>query len=213
MAQSMLVERLIEDGEELINQLRYDFPILTACWAKVILDDDQMGDRGEWQLFLVSPLVDQEGPADAYEKAYNALRNMPQFDQMFARISWSMIKIIGEKNPITQGVIKILKRFHGKAPIYVRRCRLGQIEAEEVYVYPLTLPPPWQKVVLKEARDAKSVSGKENQAIPARTVVNAQVLGTGTDMQFQTWDGKWWGIVNKNDTESAQGPVASVFRN
>jgi hypothetical protein len=210
MAQSMLVERFIEDGWELINHLlKADFPILTACWAKVILDDDQMGDRREWQLFLVSPLVDEQGPADAYEKAYNALRSMPQFDQVFARISLGMIKLIGERNPITQAVSQILKRFHGKGPIYVRRCRLGQIQAEEVYVYPLTLPDPWQKVVLK--------SGKESQGIPARTVVNARVLGAGAEpnplMEFQTQDGKQSGTVYKDDTEPAHGPVASVFRN
>ncbi len=151
MAQGTLVAALIEDGWELINQLlRSDFPIAAAWWVKPI---EEPGANREWQLFLASPMVDQLGSGVTYRKAYDALRSMPNFDPVLARISLGMIKMIDVSNPMTKEAVKILERFRGRPPISVGRCRLGEIEAEEVFVYPLSRPAPWQQVVLKSPVD------------------------------------------------------------
>jgi hypothetical protein len=230
MAQGALVADLIDDGWNLISQLRRnDFPITAAWWVK----PTEVGTGGteEWQFFIASPLVDQLGPADAYQKAYDALRSMPSFDPVLARISLGMIKIIGERNRITEDVLKIIRQLHGWPPLHVWHRRLGEIQTEEVYVYPLTLPSPWQQVVLKtDVEVDEPLSPNESQAmsqmmasgtipvragwprssIPAGTVVNAQVLGMRDEanplMLFQTLDGKRRGIVYKNNTEPVQGP-------
>ena len=102
MDQSTLVGDLIQDGKELIDDLvRANVPVAAAWWAKVIPETMFMGDRPDWQFFLASSLVEQQGPGVAYQKAFDALRTSPRGDAILARITISMIKIVGETDPIT----------------------------------------------------------------------------------------------------------------
>src|SRR6266849_4061900 len=168
MAQSTLVGDLIQDGKELIDDLvRANVPVAAAWWARVIPETTFMGDRPDWQFFLASSLVEQQGPGVAYQKAFDALRTSPRGDAILARITVSMIKIVGETDPIAADVFKIVRAYGGKPPIYVARCRLGQIEVEEVHIfYVTTLPAPWQSLVLKTAVEAEEpLSQQESQAM------------------------------------------------
>jgi hypothetical protein len=185
MAQGTLVDSLIQDGLELIDDLlRGNVPVSAAWWAKVIPETSYMGDRPEWQLFLASSLVDHQGPRVAYQKAVDALRTSPRGDPILARISVSMIKIIGETDPLTIDVYKIIKHHSSKPPIYVSRCRLGGIEVEDVYIfYVSTLPAPWQKVKLKaDAEITEPLSPRKKQTM-------SQIVASGIDpQQLGVWE-------------------------
>ena len=122
MAESTMVESLREDGLELVNDVvQGNVPVAAAWLVKIIPEDDRMGDREEWQFFLASPLVDQDGPQAAYQRIYDALRTSPRGDPVLARISLGMIKVVGVNDPIAADVFKIIKRYRGQPPIYVAR--------------------------------------------------------------------------------------------
>jgi hypothetical protein len=143
MAQSTLVGDLIQDGKELIDLVRGSVPVAAAWWAKVIPETTFMGDRPDWHLFLASSLVEQQGPGVAYQKVFDALRTSPRGGAILGRITVSMIKIVGETDPLTADIFKIIRAYGGKPPIYVARCRLGQIEVEDVQIfYVTTVPAP-----------------------------------------------------------------------
>src|SRR5712692_9755163 len=128
---------------------------------------DYVYGRSDWQFFLASSLVEQQGPGVAYQKAFDALRTSPRGDAILARITVSMIKIVGETDPIAADVFKIVRAYRGKPPIYVSRCRLGQIQVEELHIFYVTaLPAPWQSLVLKTAVEAEEpLSPQESQAM------------------------------------------------
>ena len=223
MAESTMVESLKEDGLDLVNDVvQGNVPVAAAWLVKVIPEDDRMGEREEWQFFLASPLVDQEGPQAAYQKIYDALRSSPRGDPVLARISLGMIKVVGMNDKVTADVFKIVKRFRGAPPIYVARCRLGSIDAQEVSIFYVShLPAPWQRVVLKTEVEAQPLSPQEAQAmasgyipIPAvwprphftaGSVVNAQVIGSDNDPDPQLLivspDGRQRGITQKSNTK------------
>ncbi len=167
MAESTMVESLREDGLELVNDVvQGNVPVAAAWLVKVIPEDDRMGEREEWQFFLASPFVDQEGPQAAYQKIYDALRSSPRGDPVLARISLGMIKVVGVNDKVTADVFKIVKRFRGAPPIYVAQCRLGSIEAGEVHIFYVSrLPAPWQQVVLKTEVQVQPSPQEMQQAI------------------------------------------------
>src|SRR5262245_35801478 len=220
MAQSTLVAGLIDDGLELIKRLVPNgFPIIAAWWAKPVEDQ-------EWVFFLVSRLVDELGPGVAYQRAYEALQDSQKFDLVPARITLGITKIIGERSPIAQEIFKIIKLHGGGPPFYVRRCKLGEIEVEDVYiVYVLTLPTPWHPAILMAPAEVDEPLSSQDRAamieigasgttpvragwpkssIAAGTVVNARVLGSGSDsdplLLFKLPDGRQ-GITRKSNTK------------
>ncbi len=220
MAESTMVESLREDGLELVNDVvQGNVPVAAAWLVKVIPEDDRMGEREEWQFFLASPLVDQEGPQAAYQKIYDALRSSPRGDPVLARISLGMIKVVGVNDKVTADVFKIVKQFRGAPPIYVARCRLGGIEVRDLHIfYVLRLPPPWQQVVLETDVQVQP-SQEMQQAIasghipipaqwpiapfPAGSVVNAKVFGSEPDpmLLIVSPDGRQRGFTYKSKTK------------
>jgi hypothetical protein len=143
MAQGTLVDMQVEDGRQLLEQLaRSSFPVAAAWWLKpsVIVEEQPFNTpyvEREWQFYLASPVVETQGQTRAYHSIHEALRKIhPSHDPVIASISMSRITVVGENHPATQEVFKIIRLYRGKPPIYVARCRLGNIEAKEVYIYP-----------------------------------------------------------------------------
>jgi len=170
MAEGTLVEALAENGRVLIQHLaRHDVPITAACWVKANPEQEQ-GEK-KWLFFLVSGLVDEQGPGAAYNRLYSALVNMPSWFRVEAL---SQINVVGVHSPIAQAVDKILTRYPGrpKSMVYVGPCRLGSIEAEEVHIYPPAVweifKPNWFDVRLKGPVEVNEPpSSKEKQAMDA----------------------------------------------
>jgi hypothetical protein len=166
MAQNALVESLIEDGRNLLEHLnRTTFPIAAAWWVKEILEDNAMMDRREWQFFLASPLVDQQGSAVVYQKIYEYLRGIYRGDPILPRFSLGRIKAVGVNDAMTVDVLEIIKLSRGKQPICAAMRRLGNIVAEEVYIYPPPLPL-WEQLRLKTTIEVEEpLSQQEHQAV------------------------------------------------
>jgi hypothetical protein len=226
MAQNTLVGALVEDGLEITAQLdRSDIPISAAWWVKPMYDPEA-GYR-DWKFFLASSWVDELGRSEFYKRVHDAIQCMPDADALFARISVTTTNVVGLRDPITQDVFKIIKRFGGGPPIPVGHCRLGTIDAEEVNIFYVRLPPPWQEGVLKTPIYANDPSPRQERAamvptggsgtspvqagwppsVPAGTVVYLPPRVTESapeqDVFVKLPDGRW-GITRKSNIEIVQ---------
>ena len=107
MDQIALVERQIEDGQKLVEQLAVSgLPVCTAFWVNAT-------EASQWYLYIVSPVVDERGLTEAYRRVQAIMSQMPEpfwLDPF-------EVKVIGTKNPIAEEVVATLERHPGKRPI------------------------------------------------------------------------------------------------
>lgn len=152
MAQSTLVDARFAAGLALIDRLvNSGVSITAAAWVKVIPENGPMEYDAKWWCILVSPSVDREGPGVVYRSAYEVMRKTPNVDLILDHVPLEMVRVVGAADPVAKDLFKIVERSSAGPPIYVARCRLGQIEASEVTItYVATLPAPWQQVKIKE---------------------------------------------------------------
>jgi len=142
MAQRYLVENQIDDGFKLVKRLVAEgFPVAAAFWVF------PKEEEGYWMLYLASKVYDESGSDAAYGKVVDAWL---QLDEPW--FSMSEITVIGEKDPITQDVLDILKKHPGPMATRSRRPTLGKMEIEQVYIYPpvedaARRPPPKVRII------------------------------------------------------------------
>ena len=129
-----LVDNLIDDGQKLVEEVsQRGFPVTAAFWIRASEDD-------RWYFYIVSPVVDNEGLAQAYRRLHPLVRGGAEplwIDPL-------EIKLIGPSNPIAQDVVAILRRAPGPrvSPIRWGGTRLGNISVEGVYLYSLPATTP-----------------------------------------------------------------------
>lgn len=129
MGQDVLVIGYEEDGRALIDRVRATgFPIVTAFWAK-------LSERSDWNLFLVSPFVDENGAVDAYNIIHPIMQQHPE-----VAIDWQDVRVIGARYGMATDVAAIQKAKPFARPIRVRGGTLGGRDLDEAYIYPPLTP-------------------------------------------------------------------------
>jgi hypothetical protein len=124
MDQISLVDRRIDDGQELLLQLAQDgFEVTAAFWLKT-------AEENWWHLYLASKRVDQDGPAEAYRALQTSLRRLPG-----TTISLADVKLISASHPLARDVIAVQKRYPGRAASLYHGAQLGGVAVEEAYIY------------------------------------------------------------------------------
>lgn len=119
-----LVDNQIENGQKLLDQLEEEgFVVRVACWVKPAEED-------RWTLYVATPAVDEMGILQAYRQI---IRILPSLGDVW--ITSSDIKLVGEKHPLAQDALDILRHFPHRAPIQSPRSMLGRMPVEEIYVY------------------------------------------------------------------------------
>jgi hypothetical protein len=201
MAQGTLVDRQVEDGRQLLEQLaRAGFPVAAAWWLKPFVEVEEWEpfhlpyEEREWEFYLASPVVEAEGSAKAYRSIHEALRQLhPTYDPTVAAISMSRITAVDADHPATQEVRKIMRLYRAKPPIYVARCRLGKIEAKEVYIYPSIVS---ERAPTTPPRDHPlDFSARPPDEMPTRVTLRRVEIG-GPGGPFEQWrleagDDRW----------------------
>ncbi|MEE8451159.1 MAG: hypothetical protein V3R99_04560 [Thermoguttaceae bacterium] len=123
MDTATVVESQIDDGRHFVDHLRQaGFDVAVAFW--VLTTDD-----GLWFLYIASDVVDKEGLATAYRKAYSELSR--------SQVSWvtsSDIKLIGSQNPIA--LEAIASRSNNNMVTKYGGRKLGSMIIEDAYIYP-----------------------------------------------------------------------------
>lgn len=129
MDQGSLVERQINDGLWIINELSRDgFDVTAAFWLKE-------SENGQWFFYIASQDVDRKGLATAYRTVLDTLKRKPDL-----WIDRFQVKLIGATNPITQDVLAIRGPQSG-IPTRYFGSRLGNVSIEEAFIYgPLPAP-------------------------------------------------------------------------
>ena len=128
MGQDVLVVGYEEDGLTLIDLVRAaEFPV-AAFWAKLC-------ERSGWNLYLVSPLVDEKGSTTAYHIIMPLIRRHPDL-----AIYSDYVFVLGAKDGIATDAAALRKSKPYPRPIRVRGGTLGGYDLEEAYIYPPLTP-------------------------------------------------------------------------
>jgi hypothetical protein len=107
------VERLITEG----------IPVIGACWLKV-------AEAGQWFLYLVTPLVEEEGRRSASMRVNAILRQMPEPFW----IGYGETRLVGPDSPVGQAMQDLLKRPRPSSVL--RDSEFGGVSIEGIYPYP-----------------------------------------------------------------------------
>jgi hypothetical protein len=130
-----LVEKLIDDGRKLIEELpQRGFEVAAAFWVKSSED-------APWRFYIVSPIVDTEGLTKAYRRLHPLVRAMPQpfwIDPL-------EIKLIAPSDALARDVLAVQRRSGGPqvSPIRWGGQKLGNVSIEGTYIYPLPANTPF----------------------------------------------------------------------
>jgi hypothetical protein len=141
MAQDLLVDDLIADGQRLIDQLLADgFDVTVALWAK--------DDEGPWLLYLASPAFNDKKPGESFPAVYNSLSKVPD-----STVELGLdIRLINDRNPIAREAARIAGHPGKKEGIRYRGTRLADLPIEEAYVYPKPEIPVRQAFIITYKR-------------------------------------------------------------
>jgi hypothetical protein len=124
-----LVEEQLRDGDWLLDRLAQEgVRVRAAGWVKPV-------DEDRWSLYLVTPLVDEQGPIGAYREVYRVLRSLEDL-----RVKDYEVKLVGEGSRIASDLLEAQSGHHARAPQRSRLTSVGGMPVEQVYVYPPTRP-------------------------------------------------------------------------
>jgi hypothetical protein len=129
MDQALLVDRKIDDGRRLIWQLVADGEAVSAAfWVRT-------ADVSLYHLYIVLPPVPGGKIGEAYGRVYASLSKIPGPELILLDI-----KPVGPDNSLAQGVLEIQRHYPGRIATWMRPGRLGGVDVEELYVYPVPKP-------------------------------------------------------------------------
>lgn len=127
MDQVPLVDEKKDAGRKLVEQLtQAGFEVTAAFWLKTT-------EAGQWYLYLASPIVDSEGPLEAYGRVHAVTRQLspPLWIGPFE------VRLIGARHAITKDVLNLLGRYRGPMTMNLDGAPLGRVSIDGAYLYPL----------------------------------------------------------------------------
>ena len=123
MDQGTLVEEKIGDGRRFVERFAADGnPVQAAFWVKT-------AEEGLWFLYVVTEIIDRDGPAAAYRAVHASMRKLGD-----TWVASSKIKVIGPSNPIAKDVMAIMARNPGR--LATGGTTLGSMAVEQTIIYP-----------------------------------------------------------------------------
>jgi hypothetical protein len=141
MAQELLVDAQIDDGQRIIDQFLADgLDVAVAFWAE--------SNEGLWRLYIASPAFDDRKPGAAASAVYDSLSKLPDLTIEPALD----IRTINDQNPMARDALKIAGRPGKKEGIRYRGGRLGDLPIEEAYIYPKPEIPVRQAFIVTYKR-------------------------------------------------------------
>lgn len=129
MDSTSLVERQINDGQKLVDDLlQSGFDVAAAFWLKP-------SESEKWLFYVISPVADADGTAEAYRRMSGPVRTMPQPYSIHP----IEIRVLGTSDPLGKEVLEIHRRSSkvGLSPLSWRGSWLGNMSIDGAYLYPL----------------------------------------------------------------------------
>lgn len=132
-----LVRIQFDEGRRFVTRLAVEgVPLTGAFWVKT-------GEDGRWFLFLATRTVDDKGIFAAYGEAYGVLDHVD-----CPHISMFDVKLISQGSPIAIDAKSVQDRHRARQPLRLNVSRLGDLSAEEVYIYPAIRMPNYRTKVI-----------------------------------------------------------------
>ena len=126
MDQTILVNEQIAEGKQLLDRLREaGFPVTAAGWI-------WESERSQWYLYVVSPIVEDEGRGIAYRRIHAVVRQMPQGFS----IEPLDVMAVGLHQPLGEAMLDLYRRQPGRSSYRLGNTRFGDVEIEGAYIYP-----------------------------------------------------------------------------
>lgn len=124
MAQVILVEQRIEDGEKLLAHLvRSGFDVAVAFW--VLSEEDY------WILYIASNEAEPRTVRAAHGRLYSLMVQAPSDS-----VSVSDVRLLDPADAIAKQAIAIRDRQPGRLGVPYRGSRLAGLAIQEAYIYP-----------------------------------------------------------------------------
>jgi hypothetical protein len=130
MDQGSLVTEQIDAGLDLIGEFGKILPLQTAFWVKNHED-------GEWLLYLVSDQINDSNLYQAYGEVLKILGEGPH-----VWLNPFQIKVRSVVNPTANAVIALQQQYPMNGANRLRNLMLGDIYADDLYIYPIDAPIP-----------------------------------------------------------------------
>lgn len=145
MAQELLVDDLIDDGQRIIDEFMTDgLDVTVGFWAT--------SDERSWRLYIASPAFDDSDPGAAANFIYDSAAKLPGL-----MIEPALdLRTMNDRNPAAQAAIKIAGRPGKKEGIRYRGPRLGNLSIEEAYIYPRPAVPLRQSFAISYVRQGET---------------------------------------------------------
>jgi len=171
-----LVKNQIDNGRRLLDLLEEDGVVVrAACWVKPF-------DKDRWTLYIATPSVDEKGKLEAYRQLTPALRSLGD-----DWVTSSDVTVVGEKHPLAQDALDVLRRFPHKTPIRPPRSPFGGIGVEEVYVYlPRYTPVRLYRLVFPGVPGVSGILSLDPSLLDGRFSVEVESQGERKDYQGRT---------------------------
>jgi hypothetical protein len=171
MDQETLVRNQIDEGRRFLARLAVEgVPVTGAFWVKT-------SEEGRWFFYLATPEVDDKGLGDAYGEAYGVLDHV---DPVCLTIF--NVKLVSPANPIARDAMNLQQLHRGRKPLRINGSRVGDISAEEIYIYPPVTMPTYRTKVI----------GCREVSVGGKTEIVRDDIGTvegmvGEDVFNESW--------------------------
>jgi hypothetical protein len=125
MDQGPLVTEQIVAGAEVAAAFSSSHPLVSAYWMK-------RADDGDWKLYLVPTGTDDRSIHKLYSILYDVYGRKPHpiLEQL-------QVRLAAPETPVAQDVYRLQSQFGETAPVRLRTQMVGDVFAEDGYVYPL----------------------------------------------------------------------------
>lgn len=125
MDKTVLVEKQIEEGKRLIEELdKTKFTVQAALWF-------YMADSDEWRLLIASPYVEKKGP----KKSYNFIQTVLAKLSMPPEVSLRNISAIPPSHNLIRLIRVAIRTGHGISGIRFTGNVINNTLIEDAYIY------------------------------------------------------------------------------
>ncbi len=132
MDSSSLVIEQIDAGIRFVSEFAKSKPVQAAFWLRASGDE-------RWYLYIASDQIDDSNFDTAYGEVLRLARAAPD-----PWLDPFQVKVIGTGEPLARAVMNLARRYPGPMPIRYGGPRLGGVDVEGVYIYPLPAATPTQ---------------------------------------------------------------------
>jgi len=125
MATTVLVERDIQEGKDLIEALdKTEFKVDASLWF-------YSSDSDEWRLLIASPFVEENGPRESY----GFIRSVLTQPSPPSGISLKNVSVLSPKNQLIKLLRTVISTGPGISNIRFTRNVINNTLIEDAYIY------------------------------------------------------------------------------